>query len=154
MLLGGLWHGANWTFVIWGAFHGGLLSISHAIQDRYFRVAAAISRATKFAGILLTFYLVNIGWVLFRARTLRRAISVLGDLHAGRLGPVSGTALVTLAMVLTILGLSHGLSALEVSGEQASILRRPTALWAVVVGCFALSMAIGGVGQAFIYFQF
>lgn len=75
MLLGGLWHGANWTFVLWGLWHGGLL---------------AIERATKYDkqsrnypwSLPLTLLLVLIGWVMFRAET----VGIGFEMYAGMLG--------------------------------------------------------------------
>jgi D-alanyl-lipoteichoic acid acyltransferase DltB (MBOAT superfamily) len=67
MLLGGLWHGAAWTFVIWGAFHGAILIIYRFIPDRIF------SSRVKVWSLLqggLMFHLVCFGWLLFRAQNL------------------------------------------------------------------------------------
>ncbi len=73
MLLGGLWHGANWTFVLWGAFHGGLLAIERALgagDAAYLRTARRAS----------TFLLVVVGWVLFRAADAGEAGRVLAGM--------------------------------------------------------------------------
>lgn len=80
MLLGGLWHGAGWTFVIWGGLHGLFLMIHHAWQETAARFGrAAHGRAATFVGVLLTFFCVNIAWVFFRA-DIETATSVLrGD---------------------------------------------------------------------------
>ncbi|MBS1828675.1 MAG: MBOAT family protein [Acidobacteria bacterium] len=70
MLLGGLWHGASWNFVIWGGYHGLLLSVERALgitAGRWWRVP-------------VTFVLVCVGWVFFRARTLGDAWFVLGEM--------------------------------------------------------------------------
>ena len=65
MLLGGLWHGANWTFVLWGAYHGTLLALERMNHKRGF--GWRLPRPLQMA---LTFVLVMFGWVLFRAPTL------------------------------------------------------------------------------------
>ncbi|WP_193211832.1 MBOAT family O-acyltransferase [Luteolibacter marinus] len=65
MLLGGLWHGAGWTFVAWGALHGALLSFNHAWAG--FRKKLGIPALPKPLAIGLTFFAAVIGWVLFRA---------------------------------------------------------------------------------------
>lgn len=62
MLLGGLWHGANWTFVLWGAWHGGIL-----ILERYWEQRWGKSRLPGWLRVIKTMLLVIIGWVLFRA---------------------------------------------------------------------------------------
>lgn len=62
MLLGGLWHGANWTFVLWGAWHGGILML-----ERYWEQRWGKSRLPAWLRVVKTMLLVIIGWVLFRA---------------------------------------------------------------------------------------
>jgi len=74
MVLGGLWHGANWTFVLWGAFHGVLLAINH--MWRQWRGRRAPTQATRFAGWCATFTAFVIGMVLFRAADLSAALTM------------------------------------------------------------------------------
>ncbi len=66
MVLGGLWHGANWTFVIWGTLHGIYLWINHIWVERQYRMPASAAWA-------LTFILTTAAWVFFRAPTFSRA---------------------------------------------------------------------------------
>jgi len=73
-VLGGLWHGANWTFVLWGAFHGALLAINHVW--RQWRGPRVPTPAGRFAGWCATFTAFVIGMVLFRAPDLFAARSV------------------------------------------------------------------------------
>jgi alginate O-acetyltransferase complex protein AlgI len=80
MLLGGLWHGASWNFVIWGGYHGVLLSIERLIWGREERTG--LSRVPLTA---LTFILVTIGWVFFRAKTLTAATFVIAQMFSGQL---------------------------------------------------------------------
>ncbi|MEO1272550.1 MAG: MBOAT family O-acyltransferase, partial [Myxococcota bacterium] len=72
-LISGLWHGAAWNFVVWGLFHGVFLSL-----DKYTHEAQA--RAPRLVRIALTFILVNIGWVFFRAETLTDAMQFLASM--------------------------------------------------------------------------
>ncbi len=75
MLLGGLWHGANWTFVIWGAWHGGWLAIERATGwDK--------QAARHWVSLPLTLLLVLLGWVVFRAENL----SIAANIYTGMLG--------------------------------------------------------------------
>lgn len=75
MVLGGLWHGANWTFVLWGAAHGGLLIVNHAWRGwRGERLAS--SRVFNGGAWLLTFCVVCLTWVLFRSASLDDAIAM------------------------------------------------------------------------------
>jgi alginate O-acetyltransferase complex protein AlgI len=72
MLLGGLWHGSSWNFVIWGAIHGGMLAIERMMgrDSFYSRLPAPIA-------ILITFVIACIAWVFFRADTLGEALGYL-----------------------------------------------------------------------------
>ncbi|MEN7527041.1 MBOAT family protein [Cupriavidus sp. DL-D2] len=80
MVLGGLWHGAAWTFVIWGAIHGALLCVNHGFRWAWMRLGIAgrtprcIATA---AGVAVTFLSVVVAWVYFRADTVAAANSVL-----------------------------------------------------------------------------
>lgn len=71
MLLGGLWHGASWTFVIWGALHGVFLIINHLARS------LSGSGFPRWAGWLLTFVAVNVAWVFFRADTVHGALDIV-----------------------------------------------------------------------------
>jgi len=72
MVLGGLWHGAAWTFVLWGAYHGTGLVVEHALGGRL--------KAPGWLRWLVTFHLVVLGWVLFRAQGLANVGQFLGRL--------------------------------------------------------------------------
>ena len=83
MILGGLWHGANWTFILWGVWHGGIMAIERAL--------GAKGRPTVYPAMIalpLTFILVVIGWVMFRAPN----VGVAFDMYQGMLG-LSGMAI-------------------------------------------------------------
>lgn len=73
MLIGGLWHGAAWTFVAWGALHGLALAINH-LWDRFAKIRLG------FAAKVLTFIMVALFWVLFRATSFERALDIYGAL--------------------------------------------------------------------------
>jgi alginate O-acetyltransferase complex protein AlgI len=80
MVLGGLWHGANWTFVFWGALHGLLLIAARAIEQVYIYVGVTsrsmIGRAGAIVSLPLTFVLICFTWVFFRAPDFGRAWSI------------------------------------------------------------------------------
>ncbi len=84
MLLGGLWHGANWTFIVWGALHGVYLMINHA----WLAVAARSPALTAFRhsrsgaafGLILTFLAVVVAWVFFRAHSFSGAFNLLAGM--------------------------------------------------------------------------
>jgi alginate O-acetyltransferase complex protein AlgI len=81
MLLGGLWHGAGWTFVIWGGLHGLYLTVFHAwrrlVARRGWRLPAAWLPIARGLSWLLTFVLVVVAWVFFRAESIEAAVSIL-----------------------------------------------------------------------------
>jgi alginate O-acetyltransferase complex protein AlgI len=84
MILGGLWHGAAWTFVVWGAFHGLWLCLHRAFSGK--ENGAGPGRGGKFdriyriVAILTTFHLVCLGWVFFRAESFGRALDLIAEL--------------------------------------------------------------------------
>lgn len=77
MLLGGLWHGANWTFVLWGGLHGFYLFINHGWQALSLRLRLPRLPGGALAAGLLTFIVVVIAWVPFRANSLETAVRIL-----------------------------------------------------------------------------
>lgn len=85
MLLGGLWHGASWNFVLWGAIHGGMLAFERA-QGK----ASIYSRLPRPLRIGLTFFVVCLSWVFFRAKTLGQAMTYFKSLFMlGAVGPAA-----------------------------------------------------------------
>jgi D-alanyl-lipoteichoic acid acyltransferase DltB (MBOAT superfamily) len=82
MGLGGLWHGANWTFVVWGLLHATYLGAEHLLQPIVARIPAAIreSRVTRAAVSVVTFQFVCLAWVFFRARSVSAAGAMLEQL--------------------------------------------------------------------------
>jgi len=96
MLLGGLWHGAGWTFIVWGGYHGVLLVLNRAWSSRRPPLPAALGRP-------ITFLAVALGWVVFRADTLHRAGSLLASmagLHGAANHPWLDARLATLGLLL------------------------------------------------------
>ena len=70
-LASGLWHGASWSFIFWGAFHGFFLVIERAFLSRF------LERIGKIPSILITFFIVNIGWVFFRVEKISDAFNFI-----------------------------------------------------------------------------
>jgi len=155
--LGGLWHGAGWTFVLWGAFHGAYLSLERAVR-RLMGLPEKPSADTTFGKALLgriwIFHVVCFSWILFRAPTLKVAGDMLRSLckwgEPGKL--LTGTAVLVL-LVGFLLQFIDG--------------RRPRPVWdavgrwpvwvqgALAAVILTLILGIGPTGVApFIYFQF
>jgi alginate O-acetyltransferase complex protein AlgI len=81
-VLSGFWHGANWTFIAWGAFHA-LFIAGYMFYRQYIRKPSSYNWITQFVSIVLTFIVVSIGWVFFRAANVSDAITVLSKMfHA------------------------------------------------------------------------
>jgi alginate O-acetyltransferase complex protein AlgI len=149
MLLGGLWHGAAWTFVIWGGIHGGAMSL-----ERWARAHWPGFRMPAWLAWLITFHVVCLAWVFFRSPDLGTAFSMLGGLFAG--GP---SPLVTLPMVFLIVATIVLQAVPGRFWERAEgwLVTRPVAAQGVALGLLivAADAAVGQEGVApFIYFQF
>jgi D-alanyl-lipoteichoic acid acyltransferase DltB (MBOAT superfamily) len=90
MLLGGLWHGANWTFIIWGIVHGCLLALNHAwINLRISKLYFLNTKPAHFLAVMLTFFAVTLAWVPFRAEDLDDTVKMLGTLFPSGSGMTS-----------------------------------------------------------------
>jgi alginate O-acetyltransferase complex protein AlgI len=158
MLIGGLWHGASWTFVMWGGLHGAYL-----IGERVFEklVGAAPWRTTLWARLLgagVTFVLVCIAWVFFRATSFGQAFALLGSMfgldglrHGARVLEPSNYPLIALAMA-SILGIHWIMRDRRVEDvvERSPWFARSVALAIMIVAIILMQ----GQDRAFIYFQF
>lgn len=94
MLLGGLWHGSNWTFLVWGGYHGLLL----ALQRLFERLGVRL-RPPRVIGVAATFLLVMLGWVIFRSASLGDASTILIRLAVPSQGRDLSVELVTIALL-------------------------------------------------------
>jgi len=151
MLLGGLWHGAAWTFVIWGGLHGAALCV-----ERWWS-RASLTKAwvlPHWAKVALTFHVVVLGWIFFRASSFGDAIAYLG----GILSPGVDTMTVTpLVVGLILFGLAiHALpwNAMQRAAERLRSLPAPAfALGLAATMLVVDAMRYEGVAP-FIYFRF
>ena len=84
MLLGGLWHGAGWTFILWGALHGFYLIVNHAWHHMRFRLGHDINKTSSWymntLARLLTFIAIIVSWVFFRSESYAGALSILSSM--------------------------------------------------------------------------
>jgi D-alanyl-lipoteichoic acid acyltransferase DltB (MBOAT superfamily) len=151
MLLGGLWHGASWNFLIWGGYQGALLSIERALRAE--RPTDEDWGWTYPFRAALTFVLALVGWVFFRAADLRQSVDVLGQMFGGHGGHILlepwHFGLAILALILAI-------------GEEKwewfeRAIRAPMPVYASALAVMLFCLEIFGVLDAaipFIYFQF
>jgi alginate O-acetyltransferase complex protein AlgI len=154
MLLGGLWHGANWTFVVWGGLHGLYLSVERLLRTRF---ASYRPGPLAFLALgLLTYALVNLTWVFFRAKTFGKAWTVLGGMvgqHAAAKPILATYSLVCVAAIVTGIVVTHWL--MRERTLESVVARTPAPALSVVWALMAFAIIIAqGEGSAFIYFQF
>ncbi len=146
MLLGGLWHGAAWTFVLWGAFHGTGLSLEHALGGRL--------RAPGWLRWLVTFNLVVFGWILFRSQDLALFWTYVTRMfEPGSLTLLTFPAALALAVTIGLQLLPERISeGIEVRAERLSPALLGAALAALIlfVGATVPSQGV----PPFIYFRF
>lgn len=160
MVLGGLWHGAAWTFVAWGAFHGALLGIHRAWDAaRPGRDVGGWRRALLTAGF---FQLVCVGWLLFRATSIGQAGQLLGavagllsDPGAAWTSAVLSTRLWGVFLACSVVFWGAQLLQWR-TGDLYFVLRAPVPVRAGVYAALWLGFLVFGQfhGDQFIYFQF
>ncbi len=177
MLIGGLWHGASWTFVAWGGLHGLYLWIEKAIKESRTKISDAPSdgepelvvatasmapaipksKPTGFLWALLTFLLICITWVFFRAATFGQAWALLRSM-AGQVHTLAPPLLTTIdiikvGVVISLMLMFHWMmrntSVLKTAAKMPWWLTG--VVWSVLLILIVLSQ---GTGKAFIYFQF
>jgi alginate O-acetyltransferase complex protein AlgI len=146
MLIGGLWHGANWTFVVWGGYHGVLLSIHRRFAAQWDSGPVWLRQASMFLFAV-------IGWALFRATDFHMAAVLLQHMFAPTPGTEAGSAVgFTVLLVLAGWLSMFGPNAFDLDAEWKPRPRYAVALAAAFGACLAL---IAGAGPSpFLYFQF
>lgn len=155
MLLGGLWHGAAWTFVIWGALHGLLLIVYHAWAQRFSPKGTVDSGKWLWLRRIWMFHLVCLAWLFFRASSLTQVWEMLTSMFTRFHWDVQSVNMLT-ALVLLSAPLWF-VQWLEVKTNDLSAATKlslipKTALYATMIIMF---LALGNTGGgAFIYFQF
>lgn len=165
-LIAGLWHGANWTFLIWGALHGFYLIIFKGTKNirKKFLNKTKLSKYSKLLtgiNIFITFILVVFAWIFFRANTLQDALYIITHLFSNfkfNLAEVNlGLNMPELILAfgsIAFMGLVHLIQ--EYSGMKQFLLNRSTLVKWIIYFVVLFSILLFGVFQeiAFIYFQF
>jgi alginate O-acetyltransferase complex protein AlgI len=156
MVLGGLWHGAAWTFVIWGFFHGVGLAVDRAVQGLAggHQLGTVMRGSLRWLPPLLTFLFVCVGWVFFRADSVETALTLLHrSLTAWGSAPlVTPGLVVVIAAAIAVQYLPSGLEhRLETAAARVPLVAQGAALGLFI----AFTFALGPTGVApFIYYQF
>ncbi|HYQ70367.1 MAG TPA: MBOAT family O-acyltransferase, partial [Gammaproteobacteria bacterium] len=160
MLLGGLWHGAAWTFVLWGAYQGALLA-GHRLLTKVFGDAAtapvtAPGRAWQVIRIVLMFHLTCLGWLIFRATSLEQIRSMLHSIASGLSWPAVETVYTLLQLAFhTWLLLLVQLVLMRAPDPTRIDSLSPLPRMAVLVAMIYSLLIWGNYGGGeFIYFQF
>jgi alginate O-acetyltransferase complex protein AlgI len=163
MLLGGLWHGANWTFVLWGGWHGGWLALERATG--WNRIAD-----TRWIALPGTLLVVLLGWVMFRADSVADAFALYGGMlgqnglgiRADTLLDVTHEAMLTLAVACFVVAIEPMMGSLRQTniaapaGDGAAVMRQPIVmplLLSLLATVTILKLAESSQ-TPFLYFQF
>ena len=156
MLLGGLWHGASWTFVVWGGLHGLYLGIERFLRESIPPQDWFASLWFKIAMALVTYFAVNITWVFFRAQSFTDATTYLASMFALAADPKKVLYLneiVPAAFVIASMVAAHW--GMRATSMETVIARTPPLLigaaWTLMLFMLVITQ---GSDSAFIYFQF
>ncbi|MCE9611440.1 MAG: hypothetical protein K8R23_14685 [Chthoniobacter sp.] len=152
MLLGGLWHGASFNFIIWGGIHGGWLALERMMGKR--SIYAALPGVAR-TGI--TFAVVCLAWVFFRTTDLASAGRFLGNLFGAGNGPAAGLLMGLIGKPYYLLGFAVAAACVWVMPQSWDITRRltwPKVAWVCGVLVAALSQLFAQSYNPFIYFIF
>ncbi len=156
MLLGGLWHGASWTFVVWGGLHGLYLAVERFATRAFAGARVATTTVFKVSLALLTYFLVNLTWVFFRAQEFSSAWLMIKSMFG--LSPDGKKLLPTVfvfevTVTIAVMLLVHW--KMRDRTLEDAVDSVPSWLFAVVWGVMLFAVVITqGSGSAFIYFQF
>jgi alginate O-acetyltransferase complex protein AlgI len=156
ILLGGLWHGAAWTFVAWGAFHGVIITLTHYLANLkvFSRFNNSNALAVSFLKWAITFYLILIGWVFFRATDINSAITIIGNLHtfgsASELGANAWSIFILTAVWILMV---HVMDYFVIKSAD-KLENKNWQFWLLIILGQAVCLLIGEPSNEFIYFQF
>lgn len=158
----GLWHGANWTFIVWGLLHGSYYLIERTAGPYAKNLVEALSLPKPLINLLqiaVTFHLVVIAWVFFRAQSIGNAIFIVGRIFGDLAGPIYfGPSMVTTALGMALIVFLVGVQVLQARGLVS--IHFSSTRWPVWLRWPAYAMLIFGISifgisnSEFIYFQF
>jgi D-alanyl-lipoteichoic acid acyltransferase DltB (MBOAT superfamily) len=164
-LISGLWHGANWTYLLWGAIHGTYLVFAIATKDFRERIGrwtglAARPEARKFFQVFVTFHLAAFAWIAFRARSVSDASLVarkILDFRAWRAPTDLGLGRGEILLALGTIAFMEAVHLMERHRNVRHLLKeKPAAVRGLVYAGLVLSILFFGkfTSHSFIYFQF
>jgi alginate O-acetyltransferase complex protein AlgI len=150
MLLGGLWHGAAWTFVVWGALHGSALAVERILglqRDEPGRTY----RVLRFGWFFVVQALVLVAWIVFRSDSLAGAWQFLGNLLDARVAPLPASIVAGLVFLVPVVVMHVWTWLVERGACRPLGVPARAVLAGVMLAVIATSY---GSTAAFIYFQF
>jgi D-alanyl-lipoteichoic acid acyltransferase DltB (MBOAT superfamily) len=150
MVLGGLWHGAAYTFIAWGAIHGTCLAVERALS-LHRRDGAGRFLAARVLWVLVVQSAVLVGWIVFRSPSLESATHFVGNLAVGEWQTPPGWMIASLLFLLPLVAL-HAWTWMEESGRVQPLGATAKATLAAVMTYAILTLYAGS--SDFIYFQF
>lgn len=156
MLLGGLWHGPAWTFVIWGALHGTYLILHRVVvsTSNASRPSLVMPGVRDWWRILLTFHAVCLGWILFRAENLTAAVSIIRRIASFDLRGVDDDPALVVVLAAAAMMVAIDL-AQRSTGQHVPFLGRPLLRGALAgVALTGILLYAGQAAVPFLYFQF
>lgn len=153
MLLGGLWHGASWNFVIWGGLHGAYL-VTERLVLSHFPAWSSRAFAMRALRVVITFHLVCFAWIFFRARNLDDVGHILGNLAEPSSMQFSTTQHTGLVVLLGLLAIAHFLGNYRHFKNRASASEGPLFVGVLTSAILLLVWFTPSTSVPFIYFQF
>ena len=153
-LVSGIWHGANWTFIFWGAMHGVLQIVEKALGWQKYEGKNLGVRVVRIA---ITFLLVSFAWVFFRMPNIGDAIGMIGrmftDIGKPNLSDLGGSITLVITLGLLILAIKDLRN--EFFSHKMRFLETKPVRWAIYVGLFCMVLMFGDLdGGSFIYVSF
>lgn len=156
MLIGGLWHGAAWTFVVWGMLHGFYLIAERLLREKFHYINIKDQFFAQLFFGLLTFFLVTITWVFFRASTFDQAFTIVSAMFSFDLNGSSSLNNKSIVLVLFIMLITLITNWYLKNKELEKIIRNMK-WWQVSIGLSVmiyLILTLPTPDRSFIYFQF
>lgn len=157
----GFWHGANWTFIIWGAFHG-LLFLPLLLGGNNKKFKGVVAENTLLPSfnelwhMLLTFFLVTIGWIIFRADNISQAFQYIVGMFSKTIFtiPYTGEKIGKTLILISALFITEWFQRKKQHGLDLSNVKQWWIRYAIYYTIISLVIFYSGQQQAFIYFQF
>lgn len=170
-IISGFWHGANWTFIVWGTLHGLFLVLEVIAKKYLFKGTTTggehnISKPRQYLGLIYTVAIVLVGWIFFRANNVTDATYILGKIFSFKLAAISEIRgeLFSIGMGMTQLGLATifiaFLMTVELYNSKVGVTKKLAALalpvrYSIYASFVALILFFGEFNNSqFIYFQF